>query len=42
VRDLADLRALAGIGVAGVIAGKALYEGTLDLAQAVAEVAASA
>jgi phosphoribosylformimino-5-aminoimidazole carboxamide ribotide isomerase len=42
VRDLADLQALAGAGVAGVIAGKALYEGTLDLAQAVAAVAATA
>jgi phosphoribosylformimino-5-aminoimidazole carboxamide ribotide isomerase len=40
VRDVADLRALAGLGVAGVIAGKALYEGRLDLAEALAESAA--
>ena len=40
VRDVADVRALASIGVAGVIAGKALYEGRLDLADALAAVAA--
>jgi phosphoribosylformimino-5-aminoimidazole carboxamide ribotide isomerase len=40
VRDVADIRALAGIRVAGAIAGKALYEGRLDLAEALAEVAA--
>jgi phosphoribosylformimino-5-aminoimidazole carboxamide ribotide isomerase len=40
VRDVADIRALARIGVAGVIAGKALYEGRLDLADALAAVAA--
>jgi phosphoribosylformimino-5-aminoimidazole carboxamide ribotide isomerase len=39
VRDVADIRALAGIGVAGVIAGKALYEGRLDLADALIAVA---
>jgi phosphoribosylformimino-5-aminoimidazole carboxamide ribotide isomerase len=36
VRDLADLRALAGLGLVGAIAGTALYEGTLDLASALA------
>jgi phosphoribosylformimino-5-aminoimidazole carboxamide ribotide isomerase len=40
VRDVGDIRALARIGVAGVIAGKALYEGRLDLADALAAVAA--
>jgi phosphoribosylformimino-5-aminoimidazole carboxamide ribotide isomerase len=40
VRDVADIRALAGLGVAGVIAGKALYEGRLNLAEALAESAA--
>jgi phosphoribosylformimino-5-aminoimidazole carboxamide ribotide isomerase len=40
VRNLDDVRALARIGVAGVIAGKALYERTLDLAAALAEVSA--
>jgi phosphoribosylformimino-5-aminoimidazole carboxamide ribotide isomerase len=44
VRDLADVRALAsvrgpgGTGLAGVIAGMALYEGRLDVAAGVAEV----
>jgi phosphoribosylformimino-5-aminoimidazole carboxamide ribotide isomerase len=36
VRDLADVRALARIGVIGAIAGKSLYEGTLDLSSALA------
>jgi phosphoribosylformimino-5-aminoimidazole carboxamide ribotide isomerase len=40
VRDVADIRALASIGVAGAIAGKALYEGRLDLAEALAEIGA--
>src|SRR5262249_54424326 len=40
VRNLADLRAIAGLGVVGAIAGKALYEGTLDLVGALAECAA--
>jgi phosphoribosylformimino-5-aminoimidazole carboxamide ribotide isomerase len=40
VRDVADVRALARIGVIGVIAGKSLYEGTLDLASALAAGAA--
>ncbi|MEK7476753.1 MAG: 1-(5-phosphoribosyl)-5-[(5-phosphoribosylamino)methylideneamino] imidazole-4-carboxamide isomerase [Candidatus Coatesbacteria bacterium] len=38
VRDLDDIRKLkplSGKGLAGVIAGKALYEGTLDLAEAI-------
>ena len=32
VRDLEDVRALARLGLAGVIAGKAIYEGRLDVA----------
>jgi phosphoribosylformimino-5-aminoimidazole carboxamide ribotide isomerase len=48
VRDLADVRALArlttdgGLGLAGVIAGKAIYEGRLDVGAAVAECSAAA
>ena len=34
VRTADDLRALAATGVEGVVVGKALYEGTLDLAEA--------
>jgi phosphoribosylformimino-5-aminoimidazole carboxamide ribotide isomerase len=34
VRDMRDLRALAATRVAGVIVGRALYDGTLDLAEA--------
>jgi phosphoribosylformimino-5-aminoimidazole carboxamide ribotide isomerase len=36
VSDLADVRAAAGVGVAGVITGKAIYEGRFTVAQAVA------
>lgn len=37
VSTIEDIRALAGIaGIEGVIAGRALYEGTLDLAEAIA------
>jgi phosphoribosylformimino-5-aminoimidazole carboxamide ribotide isomerase len=39
VKDLGDIRALKALesdGVAGVISGKALYEGTLDFAEALA------
>jgi phosphoribosylformimino-5-aminoimidazole carboxamide ribotide isomerase len=39
VRDLGDIRELAGIGVAGAICGKSIYAGTLDLAEAIKEVA---
>jgi phosphoribosylformimino-5-aminoimidazole carboxamide ribotide isomerase len=42
VRHVRDLRALAAIGVVGAIAGKALYEGTLDLAAALTECGAAA
>jgi phosphoribosylformimino-5-aminoimidazole carboxamide ribotide isomerase len=35
VRDLEDIMALKKIGVDGVIIGKAYYEGTIDLAEAV-------
>ncbi|HEX2032200.1 MAG TPA: 1-(5-phosphoribosyl)-5-[(5-phosphoribosylamino)methylideneamino]imidazole-4-carboxamide isomerase [Actinomycetota bacterium] len=35
VRSSDDVRALAGTGVEGAIVGKALYEGTLDLREAV-------
>jgi phosphoribosylformimino-5-aminoimidazole carboxamide ribotide isomerase len=39
VKDISDIRALMAIehlGVEGVITGKAVYEGTLDLAEAIA------
>lgn len=36
VRDIDDIKALRGIGVAGVICGKSLYAGTLDLKEALA------
>jgi len=36
VRDLADLAALKAAGAAGVICGKSLYSGTLDLKEAIA------
>ena len=43
VRDLDDVRAAAEVpGVGGVVVGKALYEGALDLAEALAAVAAAA
>ncbi|HUY68297.1 MAG TPA: 1-(5-phosphoribosyl)-5-[(5-phosphoribosylamino)methylideneamino]imidazole-4-carboxamide isomerase [Alphaproteobacteria bacterium] len=35
VNGLADLRALAHIGVAGTVVGKALYEGRVDLGEAI-------
>lgn len=35
VRDLADVRRLARAGLAGVIIGRALYTGAVDLAQAI-------
>ena len=38
VRSLADLHALAALGVEGAIIGKALYTGALDLAAAVREI----
>lgn len=40
IRDLDDLRAIAGLGpsVEGAIVGRALYEGDLDLAEALAAV----
>jgi phosphoribosylformimino-5-aminoimidazole carboxamide ribotide isomerase len=34
VRDLDDVLALADLGAAGTVVGKALYEGRLDLAKA--------
>jgi phosphoribosyl isomerase A len=37
VRDVADLRALAETGVEGVVVGKALYEGTLTVRDALQE-----
>jgi phosphoribosylformimino-5-aminoimidazole carboxamide ribonucleotide (ProFAR) isomerase len=40
VRDVDDVRALARLGLAGVITGRGLYEGTLDLAGALAEAGA--
>jgi phosphoribosylformimino-5-aminoimidazole carboxamide ribotide isomerase len=36
IRDVEDVRVLAGLGLAGAIVGRALYEGTLDLAAALA------
>ena len=42
VRDVRDVRALAAAGLAGVIAGKAIYEGRLDVAAALAALAALA
>jgi phosphoribosylformimino-5-aminoimidazole carboxamide ribotide isomerase len=36
VKEIADIRRLAPIGVAGVIAGRSLYEGTLNLREAIA------
>ena len=36
IRDLEDIRRLRAAGLAGVIAGRALYEGTLDLREALA------
>lgn len=35
IKDLKDLQALAGLGIAGAIVGKAIYEGHIDLAEAV-------
>ncbi|MGI6202582.1 MAG: 1-(5-phosphoribosyl)-5-[(5-phosphoribosylamino)methylideneamino]imidazole-4-carboxamide isomerase [Eubacteriales bacterium] len=35
VRDMADIRALASLGIYGAIAGKSIYQGTLDLKEAV-------
>ncbi|MDR0520133.1 MAG: 1-(5-phosphoribosyl)-5-[(5-phosphoribosylamino)methylideneamino]imidazole-4-carboxamide isomerase [Clostridiales Family XIII bacterium] len=35
VRDIGDIKLLAKLGVAGVICGKSIYEGTLDLAEAI-------
>jgi phosphoribosylformimino-5-aminoimidazole carboxamide ribotide isomerase len=35
VKDIDDIRALKEIGVDGVIIGKAYYEGTIDLAEAI-------
>ena len=37
VRSIEDIRALKSAGVAGVIVGKAIYTGALDLAAAIAE-----
>ena len=37
VRSLEDIRALKAAGVAGVIVGKAIYTGALDLREAIAE-----
>jgi phosphoribosylformimino-5-aminoimidazole carboxamide ribotide isomerase len=38
IRDVADLRAVAALGppVEGVVIGRALYDGSLDLAAAIA------
>lgn len=39
VRSIADIRALKGTAVSGVVIGRALYDGTLDLAEAIEEAA---
>ena len=36
IRDIGDIRDLLQLGVAGAICGKSLYQGTLDLADAIA------
>ena len=37
IRDIDDIRALAALGLDGAICGKAIYSGTLDLAEAIRE-----
>jgi phosphoribosylformimino-5-aminoimidazole carboxamide ribotide isomerase len=39
IASIADLRAVRDLGCAGAIIGRALYEGTIDLADAIAEMA---
>lgn len=39
VKDLSSIQALKGLRIAGIIVGKAVYEGTLDVAAAVQELA---
>lgn len=34
IKDLGDLKALAGLGIKGAVVGKAIYEGRIDLAEA--------
>ena len=41
VSSLADLRALAALGVEGAIVGRALYTGEVDLADAIAAIEGS-
>ena len=36
IKDIKDLLPLVGLGLAGVITGRAIYEGSLDLAEAIA------
>lgn len=38
VKDIADVRAAKALGLAGIICGKAIYQGTLSLKEALAEV----
>ena len=38
VRSLADLHALAALGIEGAIVGKALYTGDMDLTEVVQEI----
>lgn len=38
VRDMEDVRAAKGLGLAGIICGKAIYQGTLSLEEALGEV----
>jgi phosphoribosylformimino-5-aminoimidazole carboxamide ribotide isomerase len=42
IRDVEDVRTLVGLGLAGAIVGRAIYEGTLDLTAALAAGAAPA
>jgi phosphoribosylformimino-5-aminoimidazole carboxamide ribotide isomerase len=42
IASVDDITACAGAGAAGVVVGKALYEGRVDLAQAIRAVKASA
>lgn len=41
IRDIADLKAVRDLGCAGAIVGRAIYEGTLDLREAVAALASA-
>lgn len=42
VKELADITALKDLPIAGIIVGKSIYEGTLDVSEAVKELATPA